>query len=129
MSSRKTIFESSISDDVIVFKSICMDLFYAQIDNKPYDEIVNMVLRTEYGNIARSDTITLNEIAYIFDITRERVRQIELASKKRIEKSKATFALRRYLALSGEYRSLFRSRAVRTAASKKPASGLNLKKQ
>ena len=96
--------KETINEDVVIFKSICTDLFNAQVDNKSYEAIVNMVLDTKYGNFAKSDTLTLNEIGYIFDITRERVRQLELSAKKKLINpgSKSTLLLNRYLALSGE---------------------------
>lgn len=129
MASPTTINESSVSDDVIVFKSICMDLYYAQIGDKSYDEIVNMVLQTPYGDIARSDTLTLNEIGYIFDITRERVRQIETSAKKRLTTSKATLHLHRYLALSGDDRITTKRRVANMSAQKVALSGLRFTKQ
>lgn len=129
MASHTTINENSVSDDVIVFKSICMDLYDAQISDKSYDEIVNMVLRTPYGHIARSDTLTLNEIGYIFDITRERVRQIESSAKKRLTTSKATLRLHRYLALSGDDRITTKRRIASMSAQKVAASGLKFVKQ
>ena len=129
MASPTTINEDSVSDDVIVFKSICMDLYDAQISDKSYDEIVNMVLETPYGDIARSDTLTLNEIGYIFDITRERVRQIEASAKKRLTTSKATLRLHRYLALSGDDRITTKRRIASMSAQKVATSGLKFIKQ
>lgn len=129
MASTTAINESSISDDVIIFKTICMDLYNAQIGDKSYDEIVNMVLRTPYGDVARSDTITLNEIGYIFDITRERVRQIETSAKKRLITSKATLQLHRYLALSGDDSITTKRRVANMSAQKVASSGLRFTKQ
>ena len=129
MASPTTINEDSVSDDVIVFKSICMDLYDAQISDKSYDEIVNMVLETPYGDIARSDTLTLNEIGYIFDITRERVRQIESSAKKRLTTSKATLRLHRYLALSGDDRITTKRRIASMSAQKVDTSRLKFVKQ
>lgn len=129
MASPTTINENSVSNDVIVFKSICIDLFDAQIGDKSYDEIVNMVLDTKYGDIARSDTLTLNEIGYIFDITRERVRQVELSAKKRLTTSKATLRLHRYLALSGDDRITTKRRVANVSAQKVTSSGLKFVKQ
>lgn len=121
--------ENSVGNDVIVFKEICVDLFNAQIGDKSYDEIVNMVLNTKYGDIAKSDTLTLNEIAYIFDITRERVRQIETSAKKRLTTSKSTLRLHRYLALSGDDRITTKRRVANMSAQKVASSGLKFTKQ
>lgn len=129
MASPKKILDESVSDDVVVFKQICIDLYHAQVGDKSYDEIVNMVLRTEYGNIARSDTLTLNEIGYIFDITRERVRQVELSAKKRLKTPKATLRLHRYFALSGDDRITTKRRVANVSAQKVATSGLNFVKQ
>ena len=67
------------SEDVVKFKEICTELFQSSTSGHTFDQIVNMVLKTKYGNFARSNDIILEDIAFIFDVTRERIRQIEAA--------------------------------------------------
>jgi hypothetical protein len=73
------------SQDVVIFKKICTDLFKNSSSGHTFDEIVNMVLKTKYGNFARTDDLVLEDIAFIYDISRERVRQIETAILKKLK--------------------------------------------
>jgi hypothetical protein len=83
---------NNISNDVIVFKEICTLLTEASLSvkeseievsdykkefNSLFDKVVLLALETPYGK--RVMDITLEEVAYIFSITRERVRQIEMS--------------------------------------------------
>lgn len=73
------------SADVVEFKRICTELFQASTSGHTFDQIVIMVLKTKYGNFARANDIVLEDIAFIYDITRERVRQIEDAIVKKLK--------------------------------------------
>jgi DNA-directed RNA polymerase sigma subunit (sigma70/sigma32) len=100
----KLINEENMSDDVIKFKQICQDLYDANNAGATYDQVVNLVLRTPYGDICRGGELTLNEIGFIFGVTRERIRQKELDVKKILTRSAAVKKLNDYLSTTGEDR-------------------------
>jgi DNA-directed RNA polymerase sigma subunit (sigma70/sigma32) len=100
----KLINEENMPDDVIKFKQICQDLYDANNAGATYDEVVNLVLRTPYGDICRGGELTLNEIGFIFGVTRERIRQKELDVKKILTRSTAVKKLNDYLSTTGEDR-------------------------
>jgi DNA-directed RNA polymerase sigma subunit (sigma70/sigma32) len=91
-------------EDIILFKTICQDLFDANQIGATYDDVVNFVLRTPYGDICRGGELTLNEIGFIFDVTRERIRQKELDARKILSRSLGVKELNDYLSITGEDR-------------------------
>lgn len=100
----KLINEENMPDDIIKFKQVCQDLYDANNVGATYDQVVNLVLRTPYGDVCRGGELTLNEIGFIFGVTRERIRQKELDVKKILTRSKAVKSLNDYLSTTGEDR-------------------------
>ena len=63
-----------VSHEAMMFKEICTDMYDAST-GFTFEEVVSKVMQTKYRYLM--EEATLEDIGYIFDLTRERVRQIE----------------------------------------------------
>lgn len=81
-------------DKLILVKEIATQL--SQVSDKNYEECLESVWMRYMGD----SHLTLEEVGFLFDITRERIRQIESSALKKLKHPGINKAFRDYLNIS-----------------------------
>jgi hypothetical protein len=84
-----------IHHTIIVFKQLVED--FVEESKQPYDKVLLLLLRTPYGECMVD--ANLYEIGYVFNLSRERVRQLEIAVFRKFKRFDSIKDLYRYLEL------------------------------